>query len=436
MKRILGKKSALVKKIKEVILFMIQRLWISYEQFLKNGMANHASAGAYGFLLSAAPALLIIYFIITRVIIASPELMFILFQEIGSLSGIIDANDLADNFFKASHPGIGGFFSVLIIFWSGRICALSVRRGLGVIFSGPKTSPLKDMAITFGMESLIILYIFIIIFGSQTAKVVSILPDIPAFSSFSFRALMLPVRVVYFASLPLITLAAYRSASSKSIKWKYLISGVITCVIPYEIFARVFMLLVKPDRYNLLYGTMGMLFLFLVNVYFFFFFFFFGAQLAVVMDSTDALIFTRFRQLHSRNVPPKSPLNKLFSSSIGVLKKYIKIYKQGEVIFRLGSPGKEVYYILNGDVGVYLDNECQNRISAIGRTHFFGEMENSPAEGRSATIKAETDLSVMILPYELFRKVLKSDPDTDQKLIKDLSERLRAADKQVISLND
>jgi uncharacterized BrkB/YihY/UPF0761 family membrane protein len=37
----------------------VQRLWITARFFNTNGLANHAAAGAFGFLLSAAPVLLL-----------------------------------------------------------------------------------------------------------------------------------------------------------------------------------------------------------------------------------------------------------------------------------------------------------------------------------------------------------------------------------------
>ena len=90
-----------------------------------------------------------------------------------------------------------------------------------------------------------------------------------------------------------------------------------------------------------------------------------------------------------------------------------------------------MYYIVSGKAGVYLDEECRNRIALIDENHFFGEMEFIQSEGRSASIKAETDLSVLILSRPLFRSILKNDPDTNQNLILDLSERLRSTNRQV-----
>jgi membrane protein len=201
----------------------------------------------------------------------------------------------------------------------------------------------------------------------------------------------------------------------------------------YQIFSIGFSMIINPDRYNLLYGTLGRLFLFLVNVYFLFMFFFFGAQLVQVLGISDALLFIRFRQFHSRLAPPASLQDKLFASPPVPLDKYKKLYKKGDFVFTKGGEGQEAFYLLSGEAGVYLDNECLSRVAIIEASHFFGEMAAITSEKRTACIKAETDLLVLVLPPELFRTIVQIDPETDHNLIKALSHRLKSVNQQIKS---
>jgi len=226
-------------------------------------------------------------------------------------------------------------------------------------------------------------------------------------------------------------LVSYRIVPMDHPKWKFIIPGALACIIFHQLFSGVFSLIVRPDRYNELYGALGNLFLLLINVYFFFTFFLFGAQLVMVQGLSDALLFIRFRKLKSKGTKPVLPWDRIFASLPAPLEKYSGFFKSGDVIVKRGSQDQEVYYILSGKAGVYLDDACLNRIALIDENHFFGEMEFVESEGRSASIKAETDLSVMILSRPLFRTILKSDPDTNQNLILDLSDRLRSTNKQV-----
>ena len=419
------------EKLKNPFLLLLQRLLITFELFNRNGLTNHAAACAYGFLLSAAPALLFVAFFISRVLSASPELTEGLFRQISSLFSVFNVSDLIDNFLSSTNSGLAGLISVITMFWTARLCALSAQRGLGVIFPGSR-SVFKQNAVTLGLGILTIIFIFTILLGFRL--VLNLYQSLEFLSTGAFPPIMTHlIQLLFLVLLALLALAAYRFAPANPPKLKNIIPGVLACILFYRIFTAVFAFIIDPGRYNLLYGTLGRLFLFLVNVYFFFTFFFFGAQLIQMLDISDALLFTRFRKVHSKRIAPSSLVDKIFASLPGPLNKYSVLYKKGDFVFSKGSQGKETYYVLSGEAGVYLDDKCQNRIALIDETHFFGEMAFIASEGRAASIKAETDLSVLSLPPELFHIILQIDPDTDQSLIRMLSDRLKTANQQVLT---
>ena len=447
--------SRLRKKIKSFFLLLAQRLWITFDLFNRNGLINHAAAGAYGFLFSAAPALLIISFFVNHALVAYPELAEEMFRNTRFLSGVINTGDLFNNFLSTSGPGIAGIISGIAILWTVGLCALSIQRGLGVIFPGSRFKPLRNTAITLGLGFLIILFIFIILVGSKFASDFYNFPAFAFIRPFYSPVMNLPDRIFSIVCLPLMTLAAYHFVPANHPKLKHSIPDMFLCIVFYQIFSVGFAVIISPNRYNLLYGALGRLFLFLINVYFFFIFFFFGAQMIQVLGSSDALLFIRFRAVHFRNHSQTPAINKeqdktsgqkslraspsmifrnmLFKSVPGPLEKYLQTYKKGENVFSQGSRGQEAYYIISGKAGVYLDEDFRNRIAFTNVAHFFGEMEAGTSERRAASIKAETDLFVMCLPPALFRSILKIDPDTDQNIIKSLSEQLKSLDKQVVN---
>ena len=420
-----GYKSA----IKNHIFLVLQRLWISFELFNRNGLMNHAAACAYGFLLSAAPALLFIAFFISRTLAASPELMDELLNQIGFLLSTLQIQDLMENFLHTANSGLAGFISIITIFWTSRLCALSAQRGLGVVFPGSR-SVLKNNLVTLSFCFSVILFIFIIIMGLRFA--LNLYNSADFSSARSVTAVLFHfTRIVFLFIFALLTLAAYRFVPAYPPKLKNILPGVVTCLVFFLLFTMVFSRIISPERYNLLYGTLGRLFLFLVNIYFFFVFFFFGAQMIKVLDISDALLFARFRLVHSRQVPPASFAAWLFAGLPLLLHKYYKLYKQGDSVFTQYSQGKEVYFILSGKAGVYLDSEYHSRIAIIDEGHFFGEMAAFDTDGRAASIKAETDLEVLVIPPDLFSTILQIDPDTDQNLIITLSERLKLVNQQI-----
>lgn len=419
---------------------MLQRLWITVEFYGKNGLSNHASAGAYGFLLSAAPVLLIIAFMITNFLASSPELAAGLFEQLDTYLGILGAGDLVSNFLNTANPGLAGIFSAIPLFWTARICALSIQRGLGVIFPAPpRTSPFRNTAVSLGMGFVLIVFIFIMLLGSSLALDFYDRIRLPLVRPLLLFLQFLPRQIFSLFGLTMITLVAYRIVPAERLKWRYIIPGALACMIFYHIFFAGFSLIINPDRYNLIYGVLGMLFLFLLSVYFFFIFFLFGAQFIRVLSASDTLLFIRFRQQHSRQFdsgkPGRAgtlPWEKLFALPSLPLEKYIRNYEKGELVFAKGSQGLEVYYILRGKAGVYLDDKCRDQIALIQEAQFFGELEVQESEGRSASIKAETELSVLRLSRKLFDDILQTDPDTDKNIIQNLSERLRTSNKRSV----
>ncbi|WP_461257643.1 cyclic nucleotide-binding domain-containing protein, partial [Treponema sp. R80B11-R83G3] len=73
-----------------------------------------------------------------------------------------------------------------------------------------------------------------------------------------------------------------------------------------------------------------------------------------------------------------------------------------------------------------------NMVAQIKQGKFFGEMGSLLSGGRSATIKAHSDLQVLMIPFLLFQDVLKYSSDADQKVIEMLSERLRDVNEKLI----
>ncbi|MCL2196751.1 MAG: YihY/virulence factor BrkB family protein [Treponema sp.] len=417
--------------VKNFFLLILQRLWLTLELFNKNGLMNHAAACAYGFLLSAAPALLFISFVVSRILSVPPEVLESMLGQIDFLFGVFDAKNLVINFLSFSNSGVAGLISVLVIFWATRLCALSIQRGLGVVFSGAR-SILKDNIFTLGLGLLAMFVIIIALIGLRAGII--LLNSVEFMSDIAIApVLIIAARIFFMFSLALLAMAAYRFYPVRHPRFKYIVVGVLACIILYQIFAAGFAMIISPDRYNLLYGTLGRLFLFLVNIYFFFVFFFFGGQLINILDFSDAMLFIRLRQVYSEGSQPKTLFDKLFATLTKPLKKYHMLYKKGDPIFTINSQGKEVYYILSGKAGVYLDNEFKNRISVVNEHNFFGEMASITLDERAASIKAETDISVLILPPALFSVILHLDPKIDQSLIKILSQQIKTINQQMQS---
>jgi CRP-like cAMP-binding protein len=101
-------------------------------------------------------------------------------------------------------------------------------------------------------------------------------------------------------------------------------------------------------------------------------------------------------------------------------------YKAGEVIFRAGDPGEELFVIRDGTVGIEVKGVIVER---LGSSDIFGEMALVEAKPRSATVIAETDCVVVPISEKQFLTMVEYAPSFSLAVIRTLAHRLREANE-------
>ena len=425
---------------------LLQRLIITFQFFAENSLENHACACAYGFLLSAAPVLMMLSFILFSVFhsfigsagnVGVETVLAQLISNIPFLNGVLDEAWLAKELSSIAESGmrlrgIAGLVSAIGIFWSGRIFILSLQRGLKVIFTGTqKRNPMFEMLIVFIVELAVLVGAILIIFFSATARRIyefiglyfdtSFFSHLHSLINIRIASLFLMIVIFYFVCRYLIA----NGPSRISAFW-----GSLCFSFSYTVFSLIMNMFLNQTKYNFLYGALGSLIFLLVNVFFFFLFFFTCAQLTKVLDSFDALLFLRFRQARMNTGSPKFD-DLLFNSAEGILQKYSHSYPKSAVIFSKGDEGNDIFYLLEGEVNIFLSDENTGEKPAIlHQGAFFGEMGHLLSENRTATAKAKTAVTALVLPPPLFDEMLKYDTSMDRTLMELMSQRLKTRNEQ------
>jgi CRP/FNR family transcriptional regulator len=114
-------------------------------------------------------------------------------------------------------------------------------------------------------------------------------------------------------------------------------------------------------------------------------------------------------------------------SELRSLEKQMKIVKHpaGHEIVVKGENGVGFMVILEGAVTV---STVQGKDRKLGPGDSFGEMALLDHEGRSASIKADTDVSLATIPEWSFKPFLKEHPEVSYRLLQVLSQRVRQAE--------
>ena len=114
-------------------------------------------------------------------------------------------------------------------------------------------------------------------------------------------------------------------------------------------------------------------------------------------------------------------------SELRAIEKQIKIvnHPAGHEIVVRGANGVGFMVILDGTVTV---STIQGKSRKLGPGDSFGEMALLDQEGRSASIKADTPVTLATIPEWNFKPFLKEHPEVAYRLLQVLSQRVRQAE--------
>ena len=114
-------------------------------------------------------------------------------------------------------------------------------------------------------------------------------------------------------------------------------------------------------------------------------------------------------------------------SEIRSIEKQVKTVKHpaGHEIIVRGEGGVGFMIITDGTVTV---QTVQGKVRKLGPGDSFGEMALLDHGGRSATVKADSDVTLATIPEWNFKPFLQEHPEVAFRLLQVLSQRIRQAE--------
>lgn len=107
----------------------------------------------------------------------------------------------------------------------------------------------------------------------------------------------------------------------------------------------------------------------------------------------------------------------------------------GQVLFREGDAGKEMFVIQGGKVRLTRTIRGQEKLLAdIGPGEFFGEMSIINDKPRTATATVLEDAQLLVLDPKTFEAMIKANTEIAVRMIKKLAKRLDDANAQIENL--
>lgn len=116
------------------------------------------------------------------------------------------------------------------------------------------------------------------------------------------------------------------------------------------------------------------------------------------------------------------------------MKKYLTRFQAGQILFLEADASQDLYILVSGELDVL---KGQKKISEI-KEHgaLFGEMSLFLESRRTATVKARTDVEVIVIPPDRVNAVLKESPEVVWEISRYLAGRLEETSQVVYGLNE
>lgn len=107
------------------------------------------------------------------------------------------------------------------------------------------------------------------------------------------------------------------------------------------------------------------------------------------------------------------------------------VIKKDQLLFEEGDIPDAMYIVRSGQFAIFIrEGDAEKEVALAGPGNLIGEMALFDKKLRSATARATTDSSVVVLPYIQLEKQLETLPEWVRITMKTLSEKLRSTNKR------
>lgn len=402
--------------------WFLQTTYTAWRLFVKNELQNHAAATAFYFLLSAAPLVLLLAYltqVLARVAETSdpPVLLLAALYEQFNLDQLSRLGVIPQKT-QVAASGVG----ILTLLLSSRGLLNALQSAFRVIFPDEAK---RLFVVKWALPLLIIPVVF-----SLVLVAVAIQASLNFFLQTNLLGLdkirllkSLNVGLALLAVWTLIYLAFRRLPLAHPPKRPTLVVSALATLTLATLFLG-FGHFFRIEKYQALYGALGGVVFILIGVYFACVAFYFWAQFLYALTKVDVAALEKlFLHTHASGTSRLEGL--VFARANRLLAKYGRVFSPGEVLITEGDTSQEAIFIHAGRVGVYKRlAHGEKKLVELEEGNLIGEMAYLLGEARTASVRAETEVTALVLPPEMLEELMRFSAPLSRRIIDTLAQRL------------
>lgn len=402
--------------------WLLQTAYTAWRLFVKNELQNHAAATAFYFLLSATPLVLLLSYgaqYLARLAETSAPAVLLLaalyeqfrLDELTAL-GVIPQKA------RVAAGGVG----LLTLLLSSRGLVNALQSAFRIIFPDDSKRP-------FVLNWVLPLIIIPVVFGLVLLAVVAqatitylLATDVlgagrgALLKGINTLLAVLAVWGLFYAALRRLPLSAPPKGPT------LVVSGLATLTLAALFLG--FGLFFRVEKYQAVYGALGGVVFILIGAYFACVAFYFWAQFLYAVTKVDVAALEKlFLGGGGQGANKLEAI--VFARANRLLAKYGRHYAPGETLIEEGDTAKDAFFLYAGQVAVYKRfPDGEKHLADMDEGNLLGEMAYLLNEARTASIRAKTEVTALVLPPEMLEELMRYSAPLSRRIIASLAQRL------------
>ena len=402
--------------------WLLQLAYTTARLFKQNSLQNHAAATSFYFLLSATPLLLLLSYALQLLgqfaenSVPASILMAALYSQLQ-----LDSLTTLGFIPRQTQLAAGGVGFVTLIL-SSRGLVHSVEGAFRVLFPSQGK---HNMVLSWVLPLIILPVLFLLMGLAALAQVALNFLGQNDFIGTGNALVLQALNALFgFAMVWMLLFAAYWRLPRQHPRARVAAVFALLAAASLGLLLGLFGAFFKLENYNSLYGAVGGVVFVLIGAFFAFLLLYLWAQALYAYGKADVTALEKLFLASSGEGASKLE-GFVFGDAHRLLEKYGQVHPPGHTLIEEGDDSRTAYFLYAGRARVYKSTDGGRRpLGILAEGQLFGEMAYLLSEKRTASVVAETEITVLALPPQIMEELMRHSATLSRRIIDILCQRL------------